>query len=788
VVPTVLSVLNGCGNEEVQFIEEIVDQNGCETVYLRSYNVINLSGIVYSCSYTVTRVDMDNPTIDALNDISVALPLGETAVAVNYAVTASDECGEVSLVYAPASGSLFTAGTHVVTVTATDNCGNTSQSSFNVIVNATNLWYQDNDNDGFGNPNITNTSTTQPSGYVAQANDCDDSTAAINPNATEVCNGLDDNCNGLVDEGFDFDGDGVTSCGGDCNDNDVSVNPFAAEVCNGSDDNCNGLIDEGYDVDNDGYTTCQGDCNDNNANVNPGATEVCNLTDDDCDGLVDENVTVTFYIDADNDGYGNSAVTVQACTAPAGYVSLNGDCNDANAAINPGSPEICFNTTDDNCSGVNNEGCPLVANDWRQFATLLAISPYNSCTNTAGNLAQATVSSEAQSAVITGQDLWYKFIATSPGIRIRTTAITNDLVLELQNNSGVLLDVENIMGVGGNEFLHYTNLNVGATYYVAVRNYNSATGIGSFNICLTNLNLSNCNAPTAALNYCSNVSATSAGSIRYKFNFTSQTTGLVYSTIRTSALLTIRNVPGIILGDTYTLGIQSVYELTMGNGLKEEVTMPAGTTCNVTLVPQTLLYLSTSQDCPSVRSFGANVWAHTTICGTANYQWELQLQDLSEPVFYFYGGTSRNMLISLANGFEGNSTYNVRCRPIFSNGVEGVWGPMSCLMTGSAGLIDSNQPNIAVNRFDENEVNIDVFPNPVNEQVVYFVPTGIEGDRLSTIQVMDGFGRLVLDKQTTIVNETIQEIEVPAHWANGVYFLRVVSQEGIITKKFLIER
>jgi hypothetical protein len=90
--------------------------------------------------------------------------------------------------------------------------------------------------------------------------------------------------------------------------------------------------------------------------VKPGGVEVCNGLDDDCNGQVDELVTFTYYLDGDGDGYG-TAVTTQACTVPAGYASLTGDCNDANANVNPGKAEVC-NFADDNCSGTTDEGDP----------------------------------------------------------------------------------------------------------------------------------------------------------------------------------------------------------------------------------------------------------------------------------------------------------------------------------------------------------------------------------------------------------------------------------------------
>ncbi len=133
--------------------------------------------------------------------------------------------------------------TYTVTATSAAGCTSTADVTVTALPNVT--YYQDADNDTYGNPAVTQVSCIgAPVGYVIDNTDCDDGNAAVNPAATEVCNLIDDNCDGNIDEGFDVDNDGYTSCNGDCNDNDNTINPGATEICNGIDDNCNGLTDD----------------------------------------------------------------------------------------------------------------------------------------------------------------------------------------------------------------------------------------------------------------------------------------------------------------------------------------------------------------------------------------------------------------------------------------------------------------------------------------------------------------------------------------------------------------
>ncbi|MCB9674515.1 MAG: putative metal-binding motif-containing protein [Alphaproteobacteria bacterium] len=257
-------------------------------------------------------------------------------------------------------------------------------------------WYVDGDGDG--SAGTATQGCLVPPGAPTSPSDCDDSDGGVHPGASETCDGVDQDCDGTIDDNpvdgiasyADNDGDAygtgpalqVCTLGsrvatpGDCDDTDPGRNPGVSETCDGVDEDCDGTVDDDAvdatawtpDADGDSYgdegatavlacTAPPGfvvdatDCDDTLAYVHPGATEQCNGADDDCDGLVDESTaTQSYWRDADGDGYGDPGQEVVDCAAPSGYVLDATDCDDTDSARNPGVEETC-NGVDDDCDG-----------------------------------------------------------------------------------------------------------------------------------------------------------------------------------------------------------------------------------------------------------------------------------------------------------------------------------------------------------------------------------------------------------------------------------------------------
>ena len=177
----------------------------------------------------------------------------------------------------------------------------------------------------------------------------------------------------------DEDGDGFVA-EEDCDDSQSWVYPGAAETCDGVDNDCDGEIDEGLsrtfytDADADGYgdpeaavPSCEvgelevpnaEDCDDTDPEVHPTATEVCDeYVDNDCNGLADEEdpglelrSRVPLFLDADSDDWGSEEYVGDYCPSSGIGVEIRGDCDDSDASVNPDQLELP-DETDQNCDG-----------------------------------------------------------------------------------------------------------------------------------------------------------------------------------------------------------------------------------------------------------------------------------------------------------------------------------------------------------------------------------------------------------------------------------------------------
>ena len=251
------------------------------------------------------------------------------------------------------------------------------------------VFFEDSDNDGFGNSSSVISACIAPAGFVTDSTDCNDANPSIHPESTEICNETDDNCNLLIDEGltlfnyyFDSDADGygnilasITTC--------INTPPIGFTIDSTDCDDANNSIHEPiiYYADDDGdlygdafnselfctilaptgYTANNLDCNDLNIFINPASNEICNNIDDNCNTEIDEGLTfIQYFRDADNDSYGDALADTTSCLIDiTGFVTDSSDCDDSDPLINPGTTEI-LNGLDDNCDDTIDEGLTAI--------------------------------------------------------------------------------------------------------------------------------------------------------------------------------------------------------------------------------------------------------------------------------------------------------------------------------------------------------------------------------------------------------------------------------------------
>jgi hypothetical protein len=833
-------------------------------------------------------------------------------------------------------------------------------------------YFADLDLDGYGAGAATN-ACAQPTGFVTTNTDCDDNNASANPAATEICNELDDNCDGQIDEGVqntyyvDMDGDGygsmnfwsIQACtapmgfapsSNDCADENPAINPGATEVCNTIDDNCDGQINEGFgpltiyyaDADGDGYgngtqtidvllqgsssasvsngslviigsntftgssltgsvsfvapvdatyafdwsfstadgaqfdpayyingtayqltdnfgsqtqsgtqsvtvtagstfgfsvvttddvqgsatltisnfngfslptftqacsqpagyAVVNGDCDDAVAAINPGATEVCNGIDDNCSGVAEEGLTFTdYYADLDLDGYGAGTAT-NACAQPVGYVTTNTDCNNNNAAVNPGATELCTTSVDDNCNGLINEGCST-AGENPTNATSMTTSIWPNCNAINGTLVNASASGSAQTICLTGEDKWHQFVATSEGVSIVVNSTSADILIELQTAAGVLVAEENAVSGLGGEILNHYGLTAGQVYKIGVRNYNSALGTGTYSICAKMLKRGGCDYGPGPYTLCQYFKATWAGATgtSYTYTFTGisgPASGNVYTRTQNSDICVLSSVlPTLPYGSTYNVLITNTYTLNNGAGVAETISVPGLAPCSMSTATQPVTALRVSNQCAAGPRFrGAVVASLPWVCGSTNWRWEFteldaQSQPVGLPITVNRGAASNYINLGSVLQLQYGKTYSVRTAPILPyTGTDYQWGAPVCMsIVGTAGMIaDGQDASESTSKVEiANEVNMSLYPNPTHGTDVNINLSGVTSENVQ-IRVVDAMGRQVWSNRYSVDGVLNTNITFERPLANGLYFVEAIYNGELQTQRMMVQR
>ena len=515
-----------------------------------------------------------------------------------------------------------------------------------------------------------------------------------------------------------------------------------------------------------GYTTEPGDCDDENSDAYPFNLEVCNASDDDCDGVTDNGIsTFTFYADLDEDGYGSNTASIVSCDYVAGYIMSNGDCNDANASVNPLALELCSTSYDDDCDGWVNESCNLT-NDDPLFSNLIIPSTsLVNCNTVTGNLGGASPSTQVGIETLTGNnpDVWFYFTASSPGVTIRCIP-NNDVKLELRTGAGALLKSSDAVAGVGDEYLNFGELTTGGQYYVRIIQQDSPSLGGAFSLCTRRITSS------GNLNYTNSILYDSGCDIVYASSITGSTTcsiqltpiaptgGAVISA--TGSSIPLANFTGtggekFQYNTTYQALITLGFTLPTGNGGTEIIQVSRVSDNNLVVQQHQELDLGSVHSCPNRVSIGGIIRANLWLCDAVRYQWKfektvngvLQLVNGNPVVIEVLGplGT-RDFVPTALMGFTAGSEWRVQVRPIFANNVVGSYGTnYQCMkFKGTAAAMPTVQEDEASEKSlaEDEALDLVLYPNPSGRASVR-LSWSKQDDLESEVVVRDMQGRVI---------------------------------------------
>lgn len=626
----------------------------------------------------------------------------------------------------------------VMTAGGCDASGSATSNSITTVVSTAVDYFADVDGDGFGAGTANNSCSNPGAGFVTNNTDCDDTNSAINPSANEICNGVDDNCTGGIDNGLTFnnyftDADGDNYGTGTAQ--SLCANPGA------------------------GYATAAGDCDDTNSAIKPGATDVCgNGIDEDCSGS---------DLSCSSSGFDASVPVLNIGTFNTGSqsnVSVN-LANGTNTVENPGiGLELWYNfVAQSNAVRIQLTGSSSVAddNDLAIFET-----PATSGSQLIPMAVENDVHPGAQGAATDGGSETLLFDGLTAGDNYSVCVRNNNSTPgTVSMRIAFLRGSQTDIGVYTNNTGIFTN---------TCQNFKAKfrSGASGYTVKRFNVEANASNGSVADWSF-----AIPAGA----------------STTTASTVCQLGKIAAPNLGTsniTYYVTVDAHYNLPDAFGTLTPITANGTIVGPMTLAPEAALTVRTADQCPTYKYLTSSLATNRSICGASQYNWEftqvLPSAGIATSVNGAVGG-SRILAMSLIPGIALGQTHDVRIRAKHAdNSFTAFTATPACVRTIAGAGMPTLENEGTISTTTLNNASIALYPNPSNGEMVQLSVTNFEGNL--SVEVLDATGRMI-QKENIVAEGAINKmIEFNNELSNGMYHVKVSNGSETSTVKFVVSK
>jgi hypothetical protein len=464
-------------------------------------------------------------------------------------------------------------------------------------------------------------------------------------------------------------------------------------------------------------------------------------------------------------------------------------------------------------ANVDNDTCvyqELDINDTPSTAEPLALDiaagPGSSCNGYSGENLNGASASTQESITSSLFDelpgLWYSFVPYSSGNQITVETEDFDAVIEVFDTN--LLQLEGVDGMeananagAGDEIFQIGNLTAGNTYYVRVTSTTEISEAANFDICIQTFRDTRCDYLPGTYSLCQMYKADYVFADAYQFHFTSQTTGITYSSdAQISTFLVLRNVEGLPFGDVYDVEIEAIYYMPNGAGTIQTVVVANDEPCEISIIDAPIIKMrSLDNNMNHGPHYPGNfIRTNTYACSALAYTWKFTRTDVPElPQEYTTATSSTFVRISdvLGNGVTPGSVYDVQVKPIFANGQEAEYGEVESIsIIGAAGAVgDVIVANEFVEDAQRNEIELapesKVYPNPTSGSV-NIAMSKLEVEQELELRVSDFLGRTIFQStQVAKDGNVLMHIDLST-LSTGTYLMHISAGEYVHTEKLVI--